>query len=161
MIAPWLPQLIAALMAVETGGAGGDSDGGRAHGPLQIHAAVIADVNRKFGTGYTLADANNLNSAMKMCRRYLELWVPHARAKINRHNRAMAKVGLETNNISVQELAARIWNGGPDGWRRPATLDYWHRVKNLMEGNAEGQGCRASRHTLDPLVGASGSPNPR
>ena len=24
--------------------------------------------------------------------------------------------------------------------------------------NAEGQGCRASRHTLDPLVGASGSP---
>jgi hypothetical protein len=26
--------------------------------------------------------------------------------------------------------------------------------------NAEGQGCRASRHTLDPLVGASGSPNP-
>jgi hypothetical protein len=24
--------------------------------------------------------------------------------------------------------------------------------------NAEGQGCRASRHTLDPLVGLSGSP---
>jgi len=24
--------------------------------------------------------------------------------------------------------------------------------------NSEGQGCRASRHTLDPLVGASGSP---
>jgi hypothetical protein len=28
----------------------------------------------------------------------------------------------------------------------------------IQWSNAEGQGCRASRHTLDPLVGASGSP---
>ena len=33
----------------------------------------------------------------------------------------------------------------------------WNRVMRNRTANATGQGCRASRHTLDPLVGASGS----
>ena len=35
------------------------------------------------------------------------------------------------------------------------------RLKRFLDtANADGQGCRVSRHTLDHLVGASGSPNP-
>ncbi|MFA5187364.1 MAG: hypothetical protein WC551_12870 [Patescibacteria group bacterium] len=37
------------------------------------------------------------------------------------------------------------------GWKK-------RKARAKRSPNAEGQGCRASRHTLDPLVGASGSP---
>ena len=31
------------------------------------------------------------------------------------------------------EAWARIWNGGPTGMTKPATLDYWRRVRDVME----------------------------
>lgn len=31
------------------------------------------------------------------------------------------------------EDAARIWNGGPDGWRKDSTIAYWHKVKAVYD----------------------------
>lgn len=30
------------------------------------------------------------------------------------------------------EVYARIWNGGPEGWRKSSTLAYWRRVRNAL-----------------------------
>lgn len=37
----------------------------------------------------------------------------------------------------TQEQAARMWNGGPGGANKPATLKYWQRVQQVMaqQGN--------------------------
>ena len=131
----WLPQVVAALVAIESGAPGGN-DGGAAHGCLQIHADVIRDVNRFYRTSFTLEDTREIKHARLICQLYLQHWTRIARAKINRHNRAMSKAGLETNAITDAELAARIWNGGPDGWRKAATADYGQRVLNLIRDNS-------------------------
>ena len=135
----WLPQVVSALIAIETGqsvesakGQVESGDGGKAHGLLQIHQGVIDDVNRVCEVHFTLSDAQKPNRAQLICLLYLTHWTNRARMKINRHNAAMVKVGLPTNEISNAELAARIWNGGPDGWRRAATADYGQRVLNLI-----------------------------
>lgn len=31
------------------------------------------------------------------------------------------------------EVLARIWNGGPDGWRKQTTDDYWAKVRKELE----------------------------
>lgn len=41
---------------------------------------------------------------------------------------------METRNLPTTEVLARIHNGGPNGWKRPTTLRYWHKVKAAMEG---------------------------
>jgi len=34
---------------------------------------------------------------------------------------------------SSDEVIARNWNGGPRGWKKKATQDYWAKVKKLWE----------------------------
>ena len=31
------------------------------------------------------------------------------------------------------EVYARIWNGGPDGWKKRSTLKYWKKVKKELK----------------------------
>lgn len=101
--------LAAALIALESGGNNqAVGDHGRAVGPLQVHAAVVADVNRAFGTSYQHRRMTNRADAVAVLNRYLWLY-----ARPERIGRAV-----------TDEDRARIWNGGPDGWRRKATLAY-------------------------------------
>ena len=34
---------------------------------------------------------------------------------------------------TTAETYARIWNGGPDGWRKPTTAAYWRKVRVKLE----------------------------
>lgn len=106
-----ISNLISALIIVES--SGNDlavGDGGRAIGPLQIHKAVIVDVNRITGSNYRHQDMTNRAQARAVCQAYLE---HYGRGK------------------SLEEQA-RIWNGGPSGHKKAATVSYWRRVqKNL------------------------------
>lgn len=105
--------LLAALLAVESGGndlAVGDH--GRARGALQIHAAVVEDVNRHHGTRYTHRDMHDRAKAVRVCNLYLQTYAPGG----------------------SPEVQARVWNGGPRGASKPATMGYWVRVKRQMEG---------------------------
>ena len=104
---------LAALLAVESGGndlAVGDH--GRALGALQIHAAVVEDVNRRHGTRYTHRDMHDRAKAVRVASLYLATYAPGA----------------------SPEVQARVWNGGPRGASKPATAGYWAKVRRKMGG---------------------------
>ena len=107
-----LTNLITALIAVESSGndlAIGDQ--GRAIGPLQIHRAVVVDVNRFTGSHYRHQDMTNRATARKVCQAYLEHY----------------------GRGATTEQLARRWNGGPTGDRKTATLPYWRKVEKAMK----------------------------
>jgi hypothetical protein len=35
---------------------------------------------------------------------------------------------------------ARIWNGGPTGWKRDTTLGYWSKVKKELTRQSQARG---------------------
>lgn len=107
-----LSALIAALIAVESGGRDNAiGDGGAAIGALQIHKSVVVDVNRIAGTSYTHQQMTNRIAARRVCEIYLKRY---AAGKTN-------------------EEAARIWNGGPTGHQKSATLSYWNKVRKHLK----------------------------
>jgi hypothetical protein len=108
-----LDRLLPALEQVESSGnPAAIGDNGRALGILQIWDVVIADVNRAKGTRYTHADALDPAKARAICRAYLSIYCTPRR------------LGRQP----TMEDAARIWNGGPNGHRKPATVKYWQKV---------------------------------
>lgn len=107
-----LPSLIAAMIAVESGGdVRAVGDGGQALGILQIHKAVILDVNRIYKTHFQWSDALNPVLAKEICELYLKHYAPEN---------------------ATPEILARIWNGGPAGHRKEATREYWKKVRKQM-----------------------------
>jgi hypothetical protein len=108
---------LAALLAVESGGNDlAIGDGGRARGALQIHAAVVRDVNRLHGTRYTHAGMARRADAVAVATLYLGTYATRER------------LGRPVTDMD----RARIWNGGPDGWRKAATVGYADRVRREM-----------------------------
>ena len=111
---PWLDDLLEKIRFVESGGSTSlaiNGDNGRAGGPLQIHPCVVDDVNFYCDTNYTYADRYDLEKAKEIARLYINWWL-----KINR-----------------EEIAARIWNGGPRGWEKESTEKYWEKVRNGLQ----------------------------
>ena len=107
-----ISNLISALIIVES--SGNDlaiGDGGKAIGPLQIHKAVILDVNRITGLSYRHQDMTNRAQARAVCEAYLRHYGKGA---------------------STEQLARR-WNGGPRGDTRPSTEAYWAKVKKHLK----------------------------
>ena len=107
-----LTNLISALISVESSGndlAIGDQ--GRAIGCLQIHKAVVADVNRITGSNYRHSEMTNRVAARAVCEAYLTHYGKGA----------------------TTEQLARRWNGGPTGERKPATEAYWAKVKKHLK----------------------------
>ena len=110
-------ELLAALIAIESNG--NDQARGR-HGELgalQVRACVVKDVNRIAGTHYRWAEMTNRSAAQVVLRIYVG------------HYCTEARLGRRVTDQDV----ARVWHGGPDGWRRRATLAYWKRVRARME----------------------------
>jgi hypothetical protein len=106
-----LTNLISALIIVESSGRDNAvGDGGRALGPLQIHRAVVVDVNRFTGSSYRWESMTNRAQARAVCEAYL------------RHY---------GKGCTTEQLARR-WNGGPQGDRKSATLPYWRKVEAAL-----------------------------
>lgn len=112
-----LSHLLALLVMVESSGLPHppDGDGGRAVGVLQTHEAVVADVNRVYGTRYTLEDRRDPVKSHEMARLYLTHWG-------QRYQRL-------TGKAPSAEVYARLWNGGPDGYKKKATDPYWRKAQ--------------------------------
>jgi hypothetical protein len=107
-----LSNLISALIVVESGGNDlAIGDGGRALGPLQIHRAVVVDVNRITGSNYRWEAMTNRVQARAVCEAYLKHW----------------------GKGKTTEEQARIWNGGPNGGRKQATEGYWRKVQKHLK----------------------------
>ena len=107
-----ISNLISALIIVESSNndlAVGDQ--GRAIGCLQIHKAVVADVNRITGSNYRHSEMTNRVAARAVCEAYLTHYGKGA----------------------TTEQLARRWNGGPTGDRKSATEAYWAKVKKHLK----------------------------
>jgi hypothetical protein len=113
--------LINALMLVESGGGDGwigdKSKVQKAYGCLQIRQPVVDDYNCWCKTSYRAEDClNNRGLSVKICQVYLD------------HYAAICRLGHEPTD----EDRARIWNGGPNGWRHSSTDSYWEKVRKHL-----------------------------
>jgi soluble lytic murein transglycosylase-like protein len=110
--APDLNDLIDALCIVESSNnPSAIGDGGQAVGILQIHPIMIKDVNRILGKdAYTLRDRLDPVKSRKICRVYLSHY----------------------GKGKQFDYLARIWNGGPSGWKKKCTEKYWLRVEKVL-----------------------------
>jgi hypothetical protein len=112
-----------AIEQVETGGerdpANAKGDNGASIGWLQISQAVIDDVNERCfpsGPKWTLKDARDRHRARIIGQYYIGLWCREERL----------------GRVPTEQDVARIWNGGPDGWKKKSTIRYWNKVKKHL-----------------------------
>lgn len=109
-----LSNLITALIIVES--SGNDQaigDNGRALGPLQIHKAVVLDVNRITGSHYRHQDMTNRAQARAVCEAYLKHYVTEKR------------IGRKP---TVADFA-KVWNSGPEGFKKTCSDKYAAKVQ--------------------------------
>ena len=110
--------LLAAVAMVESGdnpAAVNRAEG--AYGILQVRQCALDDVNEHYGLGLRMVDVRvSRDTSRLVFILYVRRW------------------GAET-----PEQAARIWNGGPRGMEKTATLEYWERVRALMEAKSKGE----------------------
>ena len=105
--------LVAAIIAVESGG--DDWARGRAGelGALQIRACVVRDVNRHFGLQYKHNDMTNRAAAIHVFDCYMKMYATEKR---------LGRAVTDSDR-------ARIWNGGPNGWKKKSTKSYGKKVQ--------------------------------
>ncbi len=116
-------ELVRALIQVESGGndhALGDTNKvKKAYGPLQVRQPCVDDVNRRYGTNIKAKDLlGDRATSVWVCQKYLEIFATQKR------------LGKEPTH----EDMARIWNGGPNGWKSRSTITYWSKVKGQLSG---------------------------
>lgn len=112
-------KLINALITVESNGnASAIGDNGKAVGVLQIWPSVIKDVNGVSKIKYTNDDRKSKAKSIAICKAYL-----------NWYGKVYQK---KTGKVPTNEVYARIWNGGPIGYRKSATIKYWDKVSRHM-----------------------------
>ena len=115
--------LLNALIAVEScGNPAAIGDNGQAVGVLQIHPECVRDVNRITGKSYTLQDRASASKSREICAAYLK-----------HYGRLYER---RTGKTATGEVYARIWNGGPNGYRREGTRAYWRKVQAAMNTGA-------------------------
>ena len=120
-----MEMLMAAIMAVETGGerdpitsVGTD---GRSYGILQITDICRKDINRFSGEGFTRDDCFMVEKSKDMFRLYVTHYATERRL----------------GRPPTYEDMSRIWNSGPNGWRKDCTLAYWFKVREWLDNNQE------------------------
>jgi len=112
LIAPIAPLIneyelfVQALVTIESAGnpfaIGKDDDTGL----FQITPIRLADYNQRTGNNYTMDDMFDPEISRTIFDYY-------------------------SKDLSF-EIAARRWNGGPNGENKTSTEEYWNKIKNLM-----------------------------
>ena len=111
-----------AVMMVESGGNDkAIGDNGASHGPLQIQKACLIDANewrkaRGLSQFKFPQDCYDRQKSEQIMIAYL-----HRYANENRLGR----------RPTIEDFA-RIWNGGPNGYKKQATVKYWNKVKKEL-----------------------------
>ena len=122
-VTPDLTPIERAVWHVETSQRTGPivGDGGAALGPLQIHRGCWQDaVQYDPSIGGKYEDVADLGYAVKIFRAYT---ARYATAK---------RLGRTPTDID----RARIWNGGPNGYKKKATLGYAEKVRRYLKENS-------------------------
>lgn len=111
--------LIAALIMIESSGINtAIGDNGESVGCLQIQMPIIQDVNRVYKTRYTSYDRYDRKNSTEICKLYLKYW--------------SSVYSKRTNQPATYEILARIWNGGPYGYKKEDTKRYWNKVQKQL-----------------------------
>ena len=78
-------------------------------GPLQITEEAWQDaIEHRPEIGGVWGDCQDLGYSLKIMRSYLDRWAT-----------------VERCGAVNDQVRSRIWNGGPDGWRKESTWKYW------------------------------------
>lgn len=114
-------RLVRALIAHESGGddeAVGDRGlEEKAYGCLQIRQPAVDDYNRWTDTAFKAEDClGNRKLSVEICISYID------------HYATPKRIG----RTPTDEDKARIWNGGPNGWKKASTVEYWRKVKTKL-----------------------------
>ena len=90
----------------------------KAYGCLQIREPVCRDYNQAHGTKIRARDCRgNRKLSEEICTWYLKRYATEKRL----------------GRKPTLEDMARIWNGGPDGWKERSTRGYWEKVKKNLK----------------------------
>lgn len=124
---PPLDKLIAAMIEVESNGDDNAIGRNGEVGCLQIKEIVVKDVNRIISTTpafihndlFDMDDRYNRKKSIEICTIYMRYYGFKASNENFSYNTTM-------------EMCARIWNGGPNGWRLASTEKYWQKVQKAM-----------------------------
>ena len=110
--------ILSVLISIESSGQDhAIGDGGLARGPLQIHKEVVSDANRISGKRFQWSRMTNRAEAREVAEIYL------------RHYATPQRLG---RTVTPQDVA-RIWNGGPMGYKSKATLPYLNKFNSKMK----------------------------
>ena len=82
---------------------------------LQITPICVKDVNRIYGTLYTMRDVYDKRRSEEIAVLYLSYWGPRCSPNPD------------------AETFARIWNRGPSKWRDAKGTSYWKKVRRHMK----------------------------
>jgi len=99
-------------------------DNGRAFGRYQIWESYVTDVNRIAGTTFSHKDAHDPQKAAYM----VEVYLTHYGQVYQR----------KTGNRPSSEVLCRIHNGGPNGWKKEATVKYWKKCRRVLNRQMAG-----------------------
>ena len=91
-------------------------DNGNAIGPLQIWKCAWEDVKRD---GEKYSDCGGLDYSIEIFERYMLRYATEKRL----------------GRIPTTQDKARIWNGGPNGYLKESTKNYWNRVEKEIKPN--------------------------
>ena len=81
-------------------------------GIAQIRPCMVAEANRVLGRRkYGLGDRLSVERSWEIFRLYSRYYAPNG----------------------PEETWARNWQGGPHGHKKPCTLAYWQKVKEILE----------------------------
>ena len=94
-------------------------DNGNAVGRYQIWKIYVDDVNRFSKVKFTYDCRKNADTSRQIVKAYL----------IHYGKRYERLTGKKASN----EVLARIHNGGPNGYKKEATLKYWEKVQRKMK----------------------------
>lgn len=89
-------------------------------GLLQIRPIAMREVNRKYGTEFTVEDLSKSDTATRVGALYLQILADNFKEK-------------EGRDITLHNLV-RCWNGGPDGYKKHCTRRYWMRFHAINSG---------------------------
>ena len=112
---PYEHALERAIHMVETSGRTGPiiGDGGASRGPLQISRAAWKDANMPG----KYEDVDDLHYSLRVFRNYMDRYATKRRL----------------GRKPTLEDKARIWNGGPNGYKKQATEVYWRKVLEALK----------------------------
>mmetsp|Transcript_17324 Transcript_17324/g.34937 ORF Transcript_17324/g.34937 Transcript_17324/m.34937 type:complete len:117 (+) Transcript_17324:88-438(+) len=109
-------SLFDAIKQVESGGdENAVGDGGKAIGPYQIWK-VYHDDAKAGGSWENCKGPGSTAYSEKVIQAYMNRYATRARL----------------GHDPTDEDIARIHNGGPNGYKKQATVSYWEKVKNAM-----------------------------